>query len=312
MAGAIDLHHHFFPPEFVHAARDVFERVGPGYSRVLEWTVQDSLAAMDAGNIDKAMLSISIGGWFGDAVRSRELCRMANEYAASLARTHAGRFGWFATIPLPDVAGSLDEIRYSLDVLGADGIYLLSSYDDRWPGDPAGVPVFDELDRRAAVVVVHPSFPSYCRSTVPGIPPAFLEFPFDSTRAIASLLFSGTFSRCPDIRFVFTHGGGTLPMLAARIGLLARVRPDLAARLPNGAHHELARLYLDITSATSPPAYAALRALVPLNQLLFGTDFPYGSITEANADLAALALPSDAANALLRQNAVALFKAPSR
>ena len=300
----IDFHHHIFPPEFVRATRDRFEHIGPGYSHVLNWTLDQSIAQMDANGIEKSLVSISVGGWFGDVGRSRELCRIANEYAAGLDRA---RFGSFATIPLPDIEGSLAEIRHSLDTLGADGIYLLSSYDDRWLGDPAFAPVFEELNRRRAIVVVHPSFPSFCHTTVPGIPPAFLEFPFDSTRAVVSLLFGGTLSRCSDIDFVFTHGAGTLPMLADRIARIARVRPDLGANVPNGAAAELKRLRFDITSATSAPAFAALQAFVPLRQLLFGTDFPYGTIDAARAALDALELPIADADLLRFANARALL-----
>ena len=167
----------------------------------------------------------------------------------------------FAALPLPDVDGSLAEIEYAFDALGADGAYLQTSYDDKWPGDPAFAPVFDELNRRKAIVFVHPTEPCCCANLIPGIPSNVIEFVFDTTRAITSFLVNGTFARCPDIRFIFCHSGGTMPVLAARINGFFQARSALASRVPNGVLYELKKLNYDIANATNTSSLAALMNL---------------------------------------------------
>ena len=145
--------------------------------------------------------------------------------------------------------------------------------------------MFEELNRRKAVVYFHPTCPVFARNLVPDVPPSITEFVFDTTRAITSLLYSGTLSRCPNIRFIFSHGGGTVPFLADRIASLAR-RPnagDLRARIPNGVEHELRKLYYDVVSVTgSRGATHALIGLADPTHLLFGTDFPYYRIDQVD------------------------------
>src|ERR1019366_1430625 len=136
--------------------------------------------------------------------------RKSNDYGAQLVKDYPGRFGLFAALPLPDQDGSLREIEYAFDVLKADGIALMTDYGDKWPGDPAFVPVFDELNRRKAIVFVHPTAPNCCTSLIPGTTGSWLEYLFDTARAITSFLVNGTFARFPDIRFIFCHSGGTM------------------------------------------------------------------------------------------------------
>jgi len=171
----------------------------------------------------------------------------------------------------------LKEVAYALDVLKADGIGLLSSYGDKWLGDPAYAPVFDELNRRKAVVYTHPNVPSCCKDLMPNIPGAIIEIPHDTTRTVVSLLYSGTFVRCRDIRFIFSHAGGTIPMLAGRIAGAPLPEEFKKARAPLGIEYELKRLYYDTASSANRPAMAALTSLVPISQILFGTDYPFVS-----------------------------------
>jgi predicted TIM-barrel fold metal-dependent hydrolase len=263
---------------------------------------------MDRAGIATAVSSISTPGiWFGDAAAARRLARECNEYAARLAGDHKRRFGMFAALPLPDVDASLREIEYALDVLGADGVGLMTNYDDRWPGEPAWAPVFDELERRRAVVYFHPTAAKACTNLLPGLPPATLEFPFDTTRAITSLLLSGTFSRCPHVRFIFSHGGGALPMLAGRLAGFLSVRTDLAARVPNGVLPELRKLYYDVVGVANPVAFGAVRQLAGISQLLFGTDYPFFPPDRTVNGLAELGLGPGDLRAIERDNALALL-----
>ena len=207
------------------------------------------------------------------------VARACNVYAAELVRRHGDRFGFFAVLPLPDVDGALAEVAYALDVLGANGVGLFTNYAGAYLGDPSLAPLYAELDRRKAVAFVHPILNDCCAGLVPDVDPTVIEYGADTTRAIASLVFSGTASRFPDIGFLFSHGGGTLPFLLARFEHLARL-PHLAAALPNGIRPILQRLYYDTAQVAHRGALAALRAFVPASQLLFGSDFPYRSIGE--------------------------------
>ncbi len=303
----IDVHHHAVPPFYLAENRDrIAGSRGGEISRPwLEWTPERSLSAMDAHDVATAVLSLtSPGVWFGDREAARQTARRFNEYVAGLVRNHPGRFGLFAAIPLPDREGSLSEIEYALDVLKADGIGLLTSYDDKWLGEPVFGPVFEELNHRKATVFIHPTAPAACRALMPGIAAPMLEVLQDTARAIVSLLFSGAFSRFRDIRFIFCHAGGTLPALAGRIAQYAS--PDVIARLPNGAEHELKRLYYDIAASAYKPAVAALRALVPATQILFGSDHPYRQISETTDPMRTLGFSASELAAIGRDNALAL------
>ena len=182
----------------------------------------------------------------------RRLAREWNEDVAQLGRRYPGRFGMFATLPLPDTEGSLSEIEYAFDTLHADGIGLISSYDGKWLGDVSLSPVLDELNRRKAVVFVHPTAPLCCRTLSAGAPSFFLEVPTDTARTIASLVFTGTHRRFPDIRFIFSHAGGTITVVAGRITGLAQSASAMKERIPNGFEAELARFYFDTAGARRP------------------------------------------------------------
>jgi len=273
----IDVHHHFVPPIFLAENRD---RVSPA---ALQWEPQKALDAMDAQNVATAVLSLPLPGvWFGDAQAARRMSRLCNEYAADLAQSHRGRFGLFPVVPLPDTEGSLREIGYALDVLKADGIGLLTSYGDSsgsiWLGNPAFLPVFEELNRRKAVMFVHPTVPGCCQKLLPDVSPLVAEIPQDTTRAVTNLLFTGTFARFKDIRFIFSHGGGDVPMVMGRMYDYAP--KNIAEKAPNGIEYELKRLYYDIAGTAYRPAIAALTKLVPMKQILFGSDNPFVPLKE--------------------------------
>ncbi len=283
---------------------------GQGYlpEPVLKWTPDNSLFEMDQNGVATAIVSISTPGiWFENVMAARTLARQCNEYSARLVSDHPERFGFFAAVPLPDTEGSLREIAYALDVLKADGIGLMTSYGDKWPGDPAYVHVFEELNRRKTVVYVHPTAPNCCRDLVPHVPYVMTELPHDTTRAVTSLLFSGSFARFRDIRFIFSHAGGTLPMVAGRIARQGSAVKELSEKVPNGVEYELKRLYYEIAGSANRPAMSALMNLVPMTQIMFGSDYPWGR-TSANADgLNNLGLADADLRAIERQNAVALF-----
>src|ERR1700722_18804696 len=209
----IDVHHHIVSPGFV---AELHARLQPP---TLNWTPQRSIEDMARGGVATAITSVTTPGvGIGDHEQGRRLARESNDYAARLAADYPGRFGIFVAVPLPHIEASLREIEYGLDVLEADGIALFTSYRDTWLGAPAFEPVMAELDRRKALVFVHPEAPLCCRGLLPGVHEHVLEYGFDTTRAITRILFSGTAVRYRDIRWIFSHGGGTTPFLAERPG----------------------------------------------------------------------------------------------
>ena len=209
----IDTHHHPYPPVYIEKTGDVLKHTTHAfYERLKNWQPSQAIEAMDKDGIAVSVLSVSTPStWLGDTAASRVFAREVNEAAAKMQRDYKGRFGHFAALALPDVEGSLREIEYAFDKLDADGIALTTNYMDKYPGDEAFAEVFDELDRRKAVVYFHPTAASFAFNVIPNIPPPTIEFPFDTTRAIVSLLFGGTLHRCPDIKWIFSHGGGALP-----------------------------------------------------------------------------------------------------
>jgi 6-methylsalicylate decarboxylase len=303
----IDVHHHIVPPFYLAENREHIAgptgQVNPAWTN---WEPKKALDAMDEHGVATAVLSLSTPGvWFGDADAARRTARRCNEYAAELRQAYPHRFGQFAVIPLPDTDGSLREIEYALDVLKADGIGLLTSYGDKWLGDPAFLPVFEELNRRKSVVFVHPTVPGCCQKLLPAVTPLVAEIPQDTTRAVTNLLFTGSFSRFRDIRFIFTHAGGTVPMVVGRMQQYGpKSLPDGG---PNAIEDALRRQYFDIAGTAFAPAIAALTALVPTTQILFGSDNPYVPLGATAKGLEQLGLPLADLQAIGRDNALALL-----
>jgi predicted TIM-barrel fold metal-dependent hydrolase len=302
----IDVHHHFFPPGYVEHIEEV---VGGKPSALMTgWTPAGILEHMDKTGVATGIASISPWGpHFKDAAQARQLARLCNDYAAQMNRDHPGRFGLFAAMPLPDVDGTLAEIAYALDTLKADGIGLMTSYGDKWPGDPAFAPVFEELDRRKAVVYFHPNTPQCCGNLVPGSNPAMLEWPYDTGRAVLSLLLSGTLARYANISWIFSHAGGPVPVLAGRIVNMTRTRPDLAQIAPQGVMRELTRLYYDTANAYFPATMAGLLKFVSASQVLFGSDYPYFTLEQNVGGLAEIPLTEADRRAIDRGNAARLL-----
>jgi 6-methylsalicylate decarboxylase len=309
-AHRIDVHHHILPPNYVKIVGD--DRIGPLLvaGKTPEWTPQHSIEAMDRNGIEKSITSISSPGlWFGDVEATRRLTRECNDYAAKMRYDHPDRFGFFASLPLPDIEGSLREISYALDELKADGIGLLTNYDGKYPGDPHFAPIFQELNRRNAIVYFHPTQAPCCAAHGIGVPAATLEFPFDTTKAVTSMLFAGVFARCRDTRFIFSHAGGTIPFLAERISRL-QVRPEFKAGVPDGVMFELKRLFFDTALSANELAFSALLKLVAPEQVLFGSDYPFAPETTMTATvkgLSELGLPAAVLQAIERTNALRLF-----
>ena len=276
----IDVHHHPSPPSYI-GVRDRRNRSSAWKQQ--RWTPTRSLEDMDRGGVAIAVLSLPhpVTIWPEDKEHGRRMAREWNEYMAQMARDHPGRFGVFAALPVLDIEGSLRETEYALDTLAADGICLMTSIGERWLGDPHYAPLFEEFNRRKAVIYTHPVSPTCCLNMVPDLGDAAIEYGTDTTRAIARMMFSGSAHRYPDMRMIFSHAGGTMPFLAERLIRTPSLSKDnLGERVPNGVLYELQKFYYDTAQTAQPYAMASARKVIPSSQLLFGTDFPYRTAKE--------------------------------
>lgn len=275
LRGAIDVHAHFVPEVY----RDALLAAGidqpDGFPHIPRWSLAAALEQMDALEIDAVVVSISSPGiHLGDDRAARGLARAANEAGAATVAARPDRFGFLASLPLPDVDAALAELAHSFDELGADGVVLMSNVGGRYPGDAAYAELWDELDRRGAVVVLHPASPPGWEATSLGRPRPMIEFPFDTTRAVFDLLLSRAFERWPRVRLVVPHAGSALAVLADRVeGFTRVIVPDGEA--PPDVAGQLAKLHYDLAGDATPRALAALLTLAPVSQLLYGSDFPF-------------------------------------
>lgn len=306
--GIIDVHHHMVSPFLFEEVKDVIaaqggDRIVPNW---LGWSPQRAVAEIDKNGVAAAVLSMSTPGiWFGSVEQARRLARQCNDYAAQMAKDFPGRFGLFAALPLPDTEGSLAELEYAFGTLKADGVGLLTSYGDKWLGDPAYDRVFEDLNRRQAIVYVHPATPGCCTKLMPHVPPFLTEFIQETNRAITSLMYSGTLSKYHDIKFIFLHAGGAIPTLAGRITQLGAA-PQLASKVPEGVEQVLRCQYYEIANSANVPAMSALTSIIPSSQILFGSDFPLVPLPATADGLAGLKMSVAELQAIRRDNALRL------
>jgi 6-methylsalicylate decarboxylase len=304
----IDTHHHYYSPAYKARWKE-YERGGRIPPGAWQWTPAKSIEVMDQAGIRTAVLSLAStpGLWLGasheEALRIVRECR---DFAARMRQDHPGRFGIFAPLSMMSADTTLKEIEDAFDTLKADGINLHTSYNDKWLGDATFKPVLEELNRRKAVVYVHPRTAACCEHLSVGAFPAVIEVPHDTTRTVTSLLLSGAFARYRDIKWLFSHGGGTIPMLAGRIDAFYGHNPKAKEFAPEGIVATLARHYYDTANVTAAPAMAALLKLVPVSQVTYGTDYPYFA-TDQNKDLHALGLSAADVQAIEHGNAARLL-----
>ena len=283
----VNVHHHLTAPSYAKFLTENKVREFPNKSAA------EGIEDMDKAGIATALCSIiGPGIWFGDLTATRRLARECNEYAAKLVSDYPGRFGIFTMLPLPDIDGSLREIEFGFDTLKADGVYLFTNwggkalYGDKYLGDPALSPIYEELNRRRAVVYTHPKDAACCHDTLPGVNGATIEYPMDTTRTIMSLLVNNTAAKYPDLRFIFSHAGGATTGVVGRIAGAGAtyledggaMRSGAAPRSPRLA--DLQKFYYDTAGSSNPVTLGALRMMVPASQIFFGTDFPFFSSAE--------------------------------
>jgi 6-methylsalicylate decarboxylase len=270
----VDIHHHILPDFFWRATNEGDHPVG-GIAPP-PWSRASALSFLDDAGIDVAVTSVSTPGVHtGDDARARALARRCNELAAELTRGRPDRFGGFACLPLPDVDGALAELAYALDELRLDGVVLFSNARGIYLGDPRFTPLFEELQRRQAVVFVHPNPSPDPSAHALGLPDSLIDYPADTTRAIARLHYSNTFARTPDVKYVLAHAGGTVPYLAGRFAIIDQMRVIPGAQDRASAADTFRRLYWDTALSWGDPVLRLLREVVGLDHVLFGSDYPY-------------------------------------
>ena len=298
----IDTHQHIVPPSYaawLHA-----QGLRAGGLPIPEWSAEGALDMMEAAHVSSALLSVSTPGvHLGDDAQARDMARQVNEFTSAVVRQHPQRFGFFATLTLPDVEGAIAEARYAFDVLQADGVVLMANVGGMYLGDPAWEPLMAELNQRHAVVMIHPS--TLQGPGVEGIPAFAADFLLDTTRAALSYAKSGGLERYPHLKIILSHGGGFLPYAAERVARICS--PD------GGNEAGIARLqqfYFDVALSSSPYALPALLAFAKPTHITYGSDWPYAAKARGLhfADLLdAYALSDEQRHAIHRGNAAQLF-----
>jgi 6-methylsalicylate decarboxylase len=300
----IDVHHHISPPTYLEAVKGMKKDNPP----MNNWSVQKSLEDMDKAGIATAITSPTtphVAG-LGKEVGAR-ICRESNEYAKKLETDHPGRFGTFAMLPFPHIDACLTEIAYAFDTLKVDGIGCMTSYGDKWLGYAEFEPVWEELDRRKATVYTHPTTANCCVNLMPGVNPALIEFGTDTARSIFNVIFSGTAQKYKNINWIWSHGGGALTAFAERFLIQAVSTPPYKGKITREAvEHELNRYYYDTAAISNTVTLGALAQLVPVSQIVYGTDFPYRTGEDHTKGVSAHFKGADL-SAVDRDNALRLF-----
>ena len=304
----IDVHHHFVPAEYRRALVESGNDRPDGMPAIPAWSEQQAIEFLDEMSIETAFLSISTPGVLLDGLVAADVARMVNDAAAGLIGAHPGRFGGFASLPLPDIDASLAEIERALDDLELDGVVLLTHYGSHYLGDPSMDPVLDELNRRKAVVFVHPTSPCGCEQTSLGLPRPILEFMFDTTRTVMNLIHTGTLDRCPDIQWIIPHAGAALPVLAARMEMVRTLAP--------GGDREsvatyLRRFHYDLAGPRTDEGLRALLGIADPERVLYGSDWPFTPAPAVAGMLKALrhntVLEAGKLDGVYRENALRLL-----
>ncbi|WP_144140783.1 amidohydrolase family protein [Paraburkholderia sp. BCC1884] len=312
--GRIDVHAHYLPTRYREEIIAAGHSHPDGMPFLPEWDIAQALDLMDCMQVQTQMLSISSPGvHFGDDTAARKLSRFVNEQGAQAMRDYPERFGLFASLPLPDVDGALLELEHVFDVLKADGIVLKSNFHGLYPGDPKFEPLFAELNRRRAIVFLHPTSPACpcCHGSGLGYPRPTLEFIFETTRAVTNLILNGVVTRHPNIRFIVPHAGAALPLIVDRVigsmSVLGLPRPLSGEEILA----DIRSLYFDLAGYPVPRGIPALFEIADQSHVMYGSDWPFTPRAKAEKLAEALdATPTLAGalrDAIMRGNALELF-----
>jgi len=311
----IDVHQHVILPEYEKALQrsGALDPSRPPRKKSEPAQVLEHMAGL---GIDAALLNPvnTLGVHHGDDANARYLTETTNEALAKFVSAAPDRLGFFAILPVPDVDGALRQVAYALDTLHADGLFLFSNQNGVYLGDARLEPLYAEMDRRGAAVFVHPASPAYMKSLGMTLFAACIEYPFETTRAAANLIYNGCMRKYPNIRWVLAHGGGTVPFLSFRLRLMEhddREQPLFSVRVPEGVTPHLDRFYYDLALVAAAAPLASLTAMADPGRILYGTDIPFiasEQLGEQLVEMSAFPQWSDAQLAAVqRDNAARLF-----
>ncbi|WP_327145431.1 amidohydrolase family protein [Nocardia sp. NBC_01327] len=307
----IDVHCHYLPDFYREALIANGHSHPDGIPGIPAWSESTALEAMDGLGVTKAYLSISSPGvHFGDDAAARDLARRVNEEGARVKRAHPGRFGFFASTPLPDIDATLAEITYAFDELDADGVVFETNFDGIYLGDDLLAPVYAELDRRNAVLFLHPTSPARpCTGAAVPLryPRPMLEFLFDTTRSVTDMVLSGTLERYPNIKVIVPHAGATLPLVAARVDVIGAKMVGKTDPMRNA----LQRLHFDLAGMPVPDMLPALLSVADPTHIHYGSDLPFTPLPEVHTNTdkldAAPILQGELLAQVMHTNSEALF-----
>ena len=284
----IDVHHHIFPEKYVNALKEIGVEKSLGV-KLPKWTPETSFKKMKENGASLAILSItSPGVYFPNhdvpEGTAENLSRLNNDLIADLKQKNPDRFGGFASIPLLNMEAALSELSYAMDTCKLDGVCLMTNYNGKYLGDPEFEPFFKELNKRRAVVFIHPTDPGAEYDFELGIPNGLIEVTFDTTRAVANMMYNGVLDRYQNIHFILSHGGGTIPYLAWRLASIEYGQKGKSTHLfkvfydylvkgePTTGLNHLRRMYYDTANVSGPYQLKSLQDFAGPDHLVFGTD----------------------------------------
>lgn len=273
----LDVHVHFIPPFYAEALVAAGHIRPDGMPAIPKWSETDALRTMDELGIRTAILSISSPGvHFGDDAQAKALARRINEEGARIKKAHPGRFGHFASVPLPDMPSAIEEAIYALDVLKADGIVVETNHDGVYLGDPCMMPFYDELNRRNAVMFIHPTSPacSCCERLDSMFPRPMMEFLFDTTRTVSDLIWSGAIDRYENMRVIVPHAGAALTGFLNRLEKF-RFLMDSPSEPPPSFKAAMKKLHFDLAGVPVPHLLRELLDVADPERIHYGSDYPF-------------------------------------
>lgn len=272
----IDVHSHNVLPEFT----EFLERHGAAMEETFplpKWDVNSHLEFMEDAGIGKAILSMPAPQpYYGDADECARIVRFYNEASARLKADYPDKFLFCASLPLPDVEAAIEEAVYALDTLGADGIKLATNSRGQYVGDEALDPLMEVLNKRKAVVILHPHKPSPVNEGIIATAPlAIYEYPAETTRTVVNMITHNVPARYPEIRFVIPHCGSFLPLAIPRMKAILPAMQAKGYMQPVDWEANLVHLYYDLAGGATPEVVKSLLTITTPDHLLYGSDYPY-------------------------------------
>ena len=268
--GVIDVHSHIITSEFVSALESEGRLMDEGFP-LPKYNVENHLKWMDEAGVETSVLTLA-----APQPSSAEVVRQTNEAAARIKREHPGRFLFCAALPQSDVSKAIEEAKYALDVLKADGIKLATNVGGQYLGAPELDTLFSVLNERKSVVVLHPHRPDPVnRQVMQQTPLAMQEYLSETTRAVSNLISRNVLARYNNIKVIVPHCGAYLPLSIPRMKSLTPVMQ--ANKMVGEIDYEanLRALYYDLAGAHSPEVIRMLLTITTPDHLLYGSDYPY-------------------------------------